>query len=127
MSDDPKNTTDASVLLQGTISGGTAGVDYIQANNTTWFEERRKMQAALDLQDNELRELRTRMAGMQRLLDERRVPWISAMAAQLLAEWSRFEQSGSLKDQNRIDCAPIYFCVEKAAEIYAETERQLTK
>jgi hypothetical protein len=56
-------------------------------------ESIRKMQTALDLQDSELRELRAARAGMMQQIEtitkqlaERRVPWVAAMAAELVGK-----------------------------------------
>jgi hypothetical protein len=54
---------------------------------------------------------------MTRQLADRRIPWISAMAAELLAHSA--EQRGQ--------CNYVEVVVKSAAQIYAETERQLAQ
>lgn len=77
----------------------------------TLRELNRKMQTALDLQDNELRELRARVAELVQVLDDRMIPWVSAMAA----ENSSHSKNTSLTNKQ---------AVTEAVAFYAETERQ---
>ena len=85
-------------------------------------ESIRKMHTALDLQDSELRELRAARAGMMQQIEtitkqlaERRVPWVAAMAAELI--------SHAIENRGQTNYVPI--AVAKAIDIYTETERQL--
>ena len=85
-------------------------------------ESIRKMQTALDLQDSELRELQAARAGLMRKvedltkqLSDRRIPWVAAMAAELV--------SHAIENRGQTNYVPI--AVAKAIDIYTETERQL--
>jgi len=75
-------------------------------------ESIRKMQTALDLQDNELRQLRARVAALMQQAEDRRIPWVAAMAAEI----------SSHSDNTALT---IKQAVNEAAAFYTETEKQL--
>ena len=75
-------------------------------------EENRKKQTVIDLQDSELRELRAQRAALIQQLNDRRIPWVAAMAAEV----------SSHSDNTALT---IKQAVAEAAAFYAETERQL--
>ena len=94
-------------------------------------ESIRKMQTALDLQDSELRELRAARAGMMqnieglsKQLSDRKIPWVAAMAAELVNKIHNLNPDGTWPKETA-----IYFTVadaeKQALEIYDVFEKHL--